>query len=284
MTARAPDTGGSAPTMIAFLLRSCATLMVMAGVSAVAAGLASLPILSEESSARPIVTIVYQMAAVSLLGGSAALYVLRTRRALFLNEGAATLSPGAQTALGGWLIVMAIALAGVPVWMLLSVRDFLAEWRGIIEVGATSTMWRDSASSAAGLVLLPIFAAITPPFLELLAVIGFVAASVTSLTLLASRKRTFPRLYTAWLLLLVALVVLSLRGAAGSTLAAQVVERALDRSSRDAAEAAPIFEFVRRYLSVVTTTATVLVWTLCGYLLWLPFLLFSSRVRSTFQR
>ena len=270
--------------MIAFLLRSCATLMVLAGLSAMAAGLASMPILSAESSARPIVAIVYQMAAVSLLGGIAAIYVLRTRRALFLNEGPATLSPAAQTAVGGWLIVMAIALAGLPIWMLLNVRDFLAEWRRIIEVGAASTMWRDSASSAAGLVLIPIFAAITPPFLELLAVIGFVAASVTSLTLLASRKRTFPRFYTVWILLLAALVVVSLRGAAGSTLAAQVVERALDRSSRDAAEGAPILEFVRRYLSVVTTTATVLVWTLCGYLVWLPFVLFSNRIRSTFQR
>ena len=59
--------------MIAFLLRSCATLMVLAGVSAFAAGLASLPILSAQSSARPIVTIVYQMAVVSVLGGVAAM-------------------------------------------------------------------------------------------------------------------------------------------------------------------------------------------------------------------
>ena len=269
--------------MIAFLLRSCATLMVLAGISAVAAGVASLPILSAESSARPIVTIVYQMAAVSVLGGIAATYVLRTRRPLFLNEGAAP-SPGAQTSIGGWLIVMAIALGGLPVWMLFNVRHFLTEWRGIIEIGAASTMWQDSASGAAGLVLIPIFAALTPPFLELLAVIGFVATSITSLILLTLRKRTFPRFYAVWMVLLTALVVVSLRGAAGSTLAAQVVERALEGSARDAAEAAPILEFVRRYLSVVTTTATVLVWTLCGYLVWLPVLLFSGRIRSTFQR
>lgn len=269
--------------MIAFLLRSCATVMVLAGISATAAGVASLPILSAESSARPIVTMVYQMAAVSLIGGLVAAYVLRTRRTIFPNENAA-LSTGAQAAVGGWLIAMAVALAGLPVWMLVNVGDFLTEWRGIIEIGATSTMWRDSASGAAGLVLIPIFAALTPPFLELLAVIGFVMASATSLTLLTLRKRTFPRFYTVWMLLLAALVVVSLRGAAGSALAAQVVERALERSSRDAAEAAPILEFVRRYLSVVTTTATVLVWTLCGYLVWLPLVLFSARIRTTFQR
>lgn len=269
--------------MIAFLLRSGATLMVLAGVSAVAAGLASLPILSAESNARPIVTIVYQMAAVSMLGGIAATYVLRTRRPFFVNE-TPTLSPGAQTAVGGWLIVMAIALAGLPVWMLFNVRDLLAEWRGIIAIAATSTMWQDGASSAAGLVLIPIFAALTPPFLELVAVIGFLAASLTSLMLLTTRKRTFPRFYTVWMLLLTAIVVVGVRGAAGSTLAAQIVERALERSSRDAAEAVPIVEFVRRYLSVVTTTATVLVWTLGGYLVWLPLVLFSGRIRSTFQR
>lgn len=137
--------------MIAFLLRSCATLMTMAGVAAVAAGLASLPILSAESSARPIVTIVYQIAAVSLLGGLGATYVLRTRRPWFMSE-SPEVSPGEEAPIGGWLVVMAVALAGLPVWMLLSVRGFLTEWRGIIEVGATSTMWRDSASSAAGLV------------------------------------------------------------------------------------------------------------------------------------
>jgi len=178
---------------------------------------------------------------------------------------------------------MAIALAGLPVWMLFNIRDFLSEWRGIIEIGRKSTMWKDSASSAAGLVLIPIFAALTPPFLELLAVSGFVAASITSLVLLTSRTRTFPRYYAVWMLLLTGLVVVSLRGAAGSTLAAQIVERAVERSTRDTAEAAPILEFVRRYLSVVTTTATVLVWTLCGYLLWLPFVVFSGRTRSTYR-
>ena len=66
--------------MIAFLLRSSATLMTLAGVAALAAGLASLRILSTASSARPIAAVVFQMAAVSVAGGLAARYPTSTRR------------------------------------------------------------------------------------------------------------------------------------------------------------------------------------------------------------
>jgi len=268
--------------MTGFLLRSLATLLVMAGVAACAAGVVSFRLLSTTASARPFAAIVFQMAAAALLGGVAASYFLRSSRVIFLNEGPPP-STGEQTEVGGWLVIMAIALAGLPVWMLLNVRDFLGEWRGILRAVAASDIWQGGASGMAGIVLIPIFAALAPPFLELLTVLGFVIASTTLLVLLTGRKRTFPRFYVVWMLLLSALVILCVRGAAAGALAGGAVERALRESPRDAVEAAPILDYIGRYISVVTTTARVLLWTLGGYLIWLPLILFSSRIRSTFQ-
>ena len=268
---------------MAFLLRSAATLLVMAGIAALAAGLSAFKLLSGTSSARPIAVVVFQMAAISLAGGLAASYLLRTRRAIFLSEGA-PVPASEQTEVGGWLLLMAVALAGLPVWMVLNVREFLTEWRGVIAAGAASDIWNAGASNMAGIVLLPVFAALTPPFLELLAVLGFVLASTHLLSRLTARARTFPRFYVAWMLLLATVVILSWRAAAAGAIAGEVVERALNSSARDAAEAAPIKEFIVRYVSIVTSTASVLLWTLAGYLVWLPLVLLSDRIRTTFQR
>lgn len=40
--------------------------------------------------------------------------------------------------LGGWLIALAIALVGLPVWLVLRLLPFLAEWRRVDDVLAAS--------------------------------------------------------------------------------------------------------------------------------------------------
>jgi len=104
------------------------------------------------------------------------------------------------------------------------------------------------------------------------------------LALFATRSRKFPRFYIAWVILQAVLVVASARGAAAGSIAGTVVERAVQRSSRGPEEAVQIMDFVVRYVSTVNSASSVLTWTLVGYLIWVPAMFFSGRVRTTFQR
>lgn len=268
--------------MTGFVLRSAASLVLLAGMAALAAGLAAFGVLSTTSSARPIAVIIFQIATVFALGGMAALFIARTRRPMFPNE--RVMSPGAEPKVGGWLVVLALALVALPVWMMIRLGPFLAAWRQVVNMGIESNIWETGASNIGGLVLAPIFAALTPPFLELVTMFGFILASTTLLALLSRASQRFPRFYLAWMVLLSALVIGCVQGAAASSIAGAVVERALERSSRDAAEAAEVMKFVAPYVTTVNAAASILVWTLCGYLVWLPALFFSGRVRTTFQR
>jgi hypothetical protein len=56
----------------------------------------------------------------------------------------------------------------------------------------------------------------------------------------------------------------------------------MEGTDPSAAESAQINEGLSRYASAVSSTAPVLVWTLFGYLIWVPALIFSRRARVTF--
>lgn len=269
--------------MTGFLLRSAATLTLFAGLSALVAGLAAFGVLRADSSAHPIVWIVFQIAVLFVVGGASTLYLSRTSRAILPNEGQ-LLSEGAQSRIGGWLFLLAIALVALPVSMVLRLRPFLAEWRHVLALGAEAKFWEDAGRGLGGVVLLPIFVALTPPLLELAAMFGFILASTSLLVSLIARSRRFPRFYVAWAILQAALVVASARGAAAGSIAGTVVERAVQNSSRGAEEAAQIMDFVVRYVSTVNSASSVLTWTLVGYLIWVPATFLSGRIRSTFQR
>ena len=47
-------------------------------------------------------------------------------------------------------------------------------------------------------------------------------------------------------------------------------------------ETAQLTEGLDRYTNIVSSTAPLLVWALGGYLIWVPLMMFSSRVRTTF--
>jgi Protein of unknown function (DUF2569) len=268
--------------MSRFLLRSAATLTLFAGLSALVAGLAAFGVLSADSAAHPIVTIVFQIAVLFVIGGATTLYLSRTRRAILPNE--RQTSEAAPPDIGGWLYLLAVALVALPVSMVLRLRPFLAEWQNVIALGVEAKFWEDAARGLGGVILLPIFVALTPPFLELVTMVGFILASTSLLTTFVSRSRTFPRFYVAWVVLLAVLVMASARGAAAGSIAGTVVERAVQRSSRGTEEAAEIMAFVVRYVSTVNSASSVLTWTLVGYLIWVPAMFLSRRIRTTFQR
>ena len=240
------------------LIRFSATLLALAGLAALAASMAALVWLDEDSASRPLVTIVVQTALVCLVGGVAAIYVSRTRR-VFPGDDAAPPTVGILES------IVAAGLVALPVWMVRQLQPFLAGWREVAELGAGSRMWADASSTAGGLVLVPVAIVLTPPFVELLTMAAFVLTSVALLICLVLRRPALPRWYTAWIVILSALVFASARGATAASEAALVVKRALDRSDRHADEATQIRSFVERYAGDVNTAAAVLAWTLVGY-------------------
>ena len=240
------------------LIRFVATLLALAGLAALAASASALTLLSHNSAARPLVAIVVQTAIVCLVGGAAALYASRTRRHCPGDD-------AAPSAIGivGWIV--AAGLVALPAWMVLRMQPFLASWRETVALGAGSRMWDDASSSAGGMVLVPVAIVLTPPVVELLTVAAFVLTSIALLICLVRRRPSLPRWYTAWIVILAALVVASARGATAASQAALVVERALDRSDRRADEIAQVRAFVGRYTGDVNAAAAVLAWTLGGY-------------------
>jgi hypothetical protein len=117
---------------------------------------------------------------------------------------------------------------------------------------------------------------------ELAAAVSMLASSVMLIALLLLRSQRFPRAYLVCVILLTAPVIASVRGASAAALAASAVQQLVVDTSVTADESAQLSEWLQRYTSIVGSTAPVLAWTFCGYLIWMPALLFSRRARSTF--
>jgi hypothetical protein len=255
--------------------------MLIMGVSVLVAIVPLLGMLADAPVARTIAGILLQLSGVCVVGGGAALYLTLSPRLLLPNE-RATIADTGRPKLGGWLIALAIVLAVLPVWLVLRLLPFLAEWRQVIDFLATSGIWEGANSNWSGLVLLPLFGALTPPLFELAAMLGFVVASAALLILLLLRRRNFPRLYLVCVVLLSALVIASVLGANAATFAGVTVQQLIDGSSPGAKESALLREGLNRYTGIVNSTALVLVWALCGYLIWVPAMIFSRSVRAIF--
>jgi hypothetical protein len=115
---------------------------------------------------RAIAGILLQVAAVFLVGGAAATYLSHTERRCWPNERVTT-DAHARPAVGGWLMALVAALLAAPVLLLLRMQPFLAEWRRVIELASAPGLWDNANANMSGVVLMPIFAALTPPFFEL---------------------------------------------------------------------------------------------------------------------
>jgi hypothetical protein len=276
--------------LAAWILRSAAKAMLAAGVSQLAAAASLLvaggPLLSTLASAAPasavraIATVVVEAAAVFIVAGVAAMYLSRPRPPLLPNE--RTPLTAARPHVGGWLIALAFVLAALPVWLVVRLAPFLAEWRRVGTLLTNADLWRGANASMSGLVLMPIAAALTPPFVELATLAAFVVASVLLIALLLLRSRRFPRLYLVCAVLLSALAAASTLGAAAAHTAAQAIEPLIAQTRGRPQEYAQVRGAFDRYTALVASTAPPLAWTLLGYLIWVPPILVSRRARSTF--
>jgi len=266
--------------LIGWVLRAMARGLLFAGFAALLAGVFLFGTISDSSVLRAIASILMQVAGVFIVAGAAATFWSGSRRSLLPNEQLTT-TADQRTAVGGWLMVLCVTLVAAPAWLLLRMQPFLAEWRRVIELMSASGMWENANANMSGVVLMPIAAALTPPFFELATLVGFIVSSLMLLPLLLLRSPRFPRIYLVCVILLSALVFASMRGASAAALATDALRQLIDTTSANAQEAASLRQALERY-SIVFTTVPALLWTLFAYVLWVPALLSSARVRTTF--
>jgi hypothetical protein len=265
-----------------WLLRSIATVMLFAGAAMLVAGMASSGLLTQSPEAATIAGILFQIGGLFVVAGAAAIYLSRPRGLLALPNEREEASAAERPEVGGWLIALSVALVGLPVWLVLRLLPFLAEWRRVAGFIAASRFWEGGNANGAGLVLVPIAGALVPPLFELISMAGFVVASAALLLLLLLRSPRFPRVYLVCIVLLSSLVIASVRGADAAAVARTVVEQLMESTPPRAGEDAQLRQWLDRYTGIVTSTASVLLWTLCGYLVWVPAMFLSRRVRTTF--
>lgn len=263
-------------------MRFLATTLLFAGVSVFVAAVPVAGLLGGSPDVRRVSTTVLLIGGVFAIGGAAARYLSRPRGRLLPNERVTRADPETPV-VGGWLILLAVALVALPIWLILRVQPFLSEWRRLIDLAlATPGLWDASGGNASGIVLLPIFGALTPPFLELATVAVFPIASAVLLALMLARSVRFPRAYLVWSILLSALVIASWLGANAALIAVDAIQRIVDGSNPRPEEVAQFRDVIGRYTRAVSATAPELAWTLCGYLIWLPAMVLSQRVHVTF--
>ena len=264
-----------------WVLRLVAMVMLFAGVSALVAGgfLFGLP--TGIPVLKMIVGVIIEIAGLFVIAGGVATFLSRSRRPLLPNE-QMTASGDERPAVGGWLILLALALVALPIGLVLSVQEFLAGWSELTAYFDTAGMWKGANANMSGVVLIPLAAALSPALLEWAALALFIIAPAALLLSLFARSPGFPRAYLAWGVLLAAVVIACVRSADAVMATGQALQPYLAAKNGAVDETAAVRDGIRRYASIVGSTASIMVWALGFYLIWLPAILFSRRARETF--
>jgi hypothetical protein len=265
---------GLGARLVAWALRLASTALICAGIAMFGAGIAMLPAAS--GALRDILAVVLQIGAAFVVFGIAAIWTSRLPP-LSTEAGAPRVS--GDTPLGGWTWLLAASLVAVPAWLLLRLQPFLSEWRVVAGLLASSELWQNANANMSGVVLLPLFAALTPPFIQLVALAAFIAGSIALLALVAATSPRFPRLFVATVLVLTALVAASARGASAVSMTADALQPFIEESKPRPQEYAEIRGIADRYMAAVTPTAAALGWAWLGYAIWIPPLVLSARRR-----
>jgi hypothetical protein len=264
-----------------WVLRSISVALLLFGASMLMAGAPAIGILTESVVVQSIAWIFLQIVIGCIIAGIAAIYLSRLHGPL-PNERLAT-SDTSRAPLGGWVMAFAVSLVVLPLWLVFRLQPLFDGWAVVIDYLSTWD-WSGANAAGSGLVLLPVAAALTPPTFQLFAALFLIATSVMLFVLLLLRSPRFPRIYVVCLVLSAALVFAGVRSAGAAVLAGDAVEQIIRDTGANAEETAQLSEGLRRYTSIVGSTAPVLLWTLFGYLVWLPPLLFARRATSTFAR
>jgi hypothetical protein len=264
------------------LLRSAAGAMLFAGVAIFIGAVPAYGFVTDPPLLQTVGAILLQIGGALLAAGIVAKILLRQRGRLPNERDIAT--DDQRPPIGGWLIVLVFTLTAAPVWLVIRLLPFLAEWKRVIDLLAAEGMWDSANANGSGLILMPLAGALTPPFIELVTMAAFIASSAVIVPLVLSRSPRLPRFYLVCTVLLSALAFASLRGASAAALAGDDLRQFVDATSVSAEEAATTTGTLDRYTAAVVTTGPPLVWTLFVYLFWLPPLLRSPRAERTFAR
>ena len=264
----------------AWILRAIATAVMFAGVALLLASMPSFALSSGDSPLlRTIGSTLLQWAAVFLFTGIAAKSLLRTGGRPLPNE-QVTIAVGQRPEVGGWLLAMTAALVVVPIVLVVHLQPFLDEWRDVFTLIQSFDMSGDMNMS--GIVLIPLAGALTPPFFELTTMVALVGTSAILILLLLLRSHRFPRMYLVCCVLVTALLLASVRGVSTVGVLGDAVRQQIVTTSINAAEAATLNAGLDRYMNAVVSTAPPLAWAWLAYMIWLPAMFRSPRVRTTF--
>ena len=268
--------------LTAWLLRSLSTAMLFAGVAMLLAGIPFTLLRSDSDPVRQIASTLLQLGVVFLVSGIAARWFLRSGARLLPNEEKTIASD--RPTVGGWLQVMAFVLIAAPLILVISLRPFLVECLRAKAFLDASGVWDGASRSMAGIVLLPIFGAMTPPLLELATIAAFIGTSALLFPLLAGRSHHFPRAYVVCLILVSGLALTSVRAAYFVNEIGVGLRQLIETTTANAREAAEFRQGLDRYTNAVNLPVLPLVMTWFAYAVWLPPLLSSPRGRDTFAK
>jgi hypothetical protein len=266
---------------IAWFLRSIAGALLFAGISMLLPGVPLFAVLPTDDlpELRLIGSRLLQLGGILLVTGLAAKYLLRSRKLPLPNE-QVTIADDRRPAVEGWLLVLAFTVAVVPLLLVARLQPFFAEARPVAEFLESTSFWNDRS----GLVLLPLAGALTPPFLQLATTAAFIGTSVIALVLLLARSHRFPRTFIVCLVLATGLLVASHHSASSAKTIADILQQQIARARMNAEELATINEGIERYTGMLDLAGSTLMWTWTTYVIWLPAMFSSTRVRETFAR
>lgn len=270
-----------------FCARAAAAVTLMAGLALFTAAMPLVSLLGQSDVARTLSRLGVQVGTALVVCGGLSIWLARPHGVSLpvsrhVARGGEPRQAESTPSAGGWLGGIAVTLVSAPVWVAVRMQPLVAEWRSLLPLLADTRMWDGANTNGAGVVLLPIFAALTPPLLEVLSLIAMCTASVVLLTLLWRRSVAFPRLYAIVVVLLLGWVIATHRSATGALLAAEEVRRLMEGSSRPQ-ELAVALSVLSRYTSVVATGAGSLPWACLGYAVWVPSIIGSSWSRAAFS-
>jgi len=189
--------------------------------------------------------------------------------------------------ISGWTSFLAFSLVVLPLVALALAAPLLSLWRDAFTLMDTLGVWKmlNGGDFGGALVLAIAGIALLVPLFELLTLVSFLVASVVLLLLLYSKRRDFPAVFVACVLIQFALVAgsfYSIDLMASLTPAAEK-ELAEQASTGHDHESVIMVAWVRRHDEVVGPTALDFAGLFLGYLFWAPVVVLSKGARAAFD-
>jgi hypothetical protein len=181
-----------------------------------------------------------------------------------------------------WPVLLGLSLVVLPALAYHAASELGPLWRELLTLLDRIGFWTglERSDPYAGIIVLPILAALIVPALEVAAAFFLIAVPVAMMVLLLTRSHLFPKMFV---MLSVCQAGLVLAGLFGSDAVSRLVAEAIPAmTAAPDVEVQHAAEDLRRAEGVLVQTAAALVMPTVGYLVWLPFLSLSRRVGAFF--